>query len=258
MLEHLVATSLGRKNRPSGGFFILGWSTLRRIHRFMRTNFYVDGYNLYYGCLKHTPYKWLDQKILLVDHILHSQDPNAELGVIKFFTADVKAKVASQGQRAQIAQQNYHRALEILYPDQIDIIKGYYSLERANLPVFKKPPDKSDRVAVWRLEEKQTDVNIAIEAYRDASKWLCQQLVFVTNDSDIEPSLRAIREDLGDTIRIGVVVPRREGNHRPPSESLSKYADWVRSYILEDELKLSQLPEQIPTPKKPIKRPDYW
>ncbi|QSR35894.1 NYN domain-containing protein [Marinobacterium iners] len=224
----------------------------------MRTNFYVDGYNLYYGCLKHTPYKWLDQKALLVDHILHSQDPKAELGVIKFFTADVKAKVASQGQRAQIAQQNYHKALELLYPGKIDIIKGYYSLERANLPVFKIPPDKTDRVTVWRLEEKQTDVNIAIEAYRDVSKNLAQQLVFVTNDSDIEPSLRAIREDFGDAVSIGVIVPRRKDNHRAPTASLGKYANWVRGYILEEELKNSQLPELVPTRKKPIKRPDYW
>jgi hypothetical protein len=26
----------------------------------MRTNVYVGGFNLYYGCLKGTPYQWLD------------------------------------------------------------------------------------------------------------------------------------------------------------------------------------------------------
>ena len=26
----------------------------------MRTNVYVDAFNLYYGCLKGTPYRWLD------------------------------------------------------------------------------------------------------------------------------------------------------------------------------------------------------
>jgi hypothetical protein len=25
-----------------------------------RVNIYVDGFNLYYGCCKATPYKWLD------------------------------------------------------------------------------------------------------------------------------------------------------------------------------------------------------
>ena len=224
----------------------------------MKTNVYVDGYNLYYGCLKHSAYKWLDLKSLLADKILHTQDPDAELGIIKFFTADVKAKIASRGQAAQIAQFQYHRGLQQLYPDEISIIKGFYSLERANLPAYKKPPDKSDRVEVWRLEEKQTDVNIVLEAYRDACKGEIEQLVFVTNDSDIEPVLRAIREDFADTVRIGVVVPRLKSNHRPTNVSLSQYADWTRHHILEDELQNSQLPDQIPTRKKPIKRPDYW
>ncbi len=30
----------------------------------MRTNIYIDGFNLYYGALKDTPYKWLDLKAL--------------------------------------------------------------------------------------------------------------------------------------------------------------------------------------------------
>lgn len=224
----------------------------------MKTNFYIDGYNLYYGCLKHTPFKWLDLKSLFADKILNIQNPKATLGVIKFFTADVKAKVATRGQLAQIAQNQYHRGLSQLYPDEISIIKGYYSLERANLPVFKQPPDKGDRVEVWRLEEKQTDVNIALEAYRDAAKGDIEQLVFVTNDSDIVPALIAIREDFGDAIKIGIIVPRIKNNHRPCNVSLSKFADWTRQHILNDELRKSQLPDQIPTRKKPIKRPDYW
>jgi len=30
----------------------------------MRTYVYIDGFNLYYGALKGTPYKWLDVKAL--------------------------------------------------------------------------------------------------------------------------------------------------------------------------------------------------
>ncbi len=30
----------------------------------MRTHVYVDGFNLYYGCLKGTSYKWLDLEAL--------------------------------------------------------------------------------------------------------------------------------------------------------------------------------------------------
>ena len=30
----------------------------------VRTNIYIDGFNLYYGCLKNTPHKWLDLRAL--------------------------------------------------------------------------------------------------------------------------------------------------------------------------------------------------
>jgi hypothetical protein len=44
---------LGRKNRRFGGFFIY-------VREIMETIVYIDGYNLFYGCLKHTKDKWLD------------------------------------------------------------------------------------------------------------------------------------------------------------------------------------------------------
>lgn len=228
----------------------------------IKTKIYIDGYNLYYGCLKYTEYKWLDIYKLFVDHIIKVQSPNSEIIKIKYFTADIKAKMASRGQKALIAQAHYHRALLNLYPNDIEIIKGHYSLEKANLPVYKKPPSKKDKVSVWRLEEKQTDVNIVLNIYRDVIQTRCKQIVIVSNDTDLTPVLKMIREDLGDSIKIGVVAPIRqkhkEKHQRPASGSLAKYADWVRTYILEDELKNSQLPSKIPTKKKPILKPNYW
>jgi len=225
----------------------------------MKTVIYVDGYNLFYGCLKHSSDKWLVVKTLLFDWIIRAQHPDSELVCLKFFTADIKSKVATHGDAAQVAQQSYHRALELLYPQHIKIIRGYYSLEKAQLLAYKKPPVKSERVDVWRLEEKQTDVNIALEAYRDAAKGVVQQQVFVSNDTDLSPALAAIREDFGSAIQIGVILPIRESrNHRPGNQQLSKHANWTRRHITDFELANSQLPEQIPTKKKPIKKPDYW
>jgi hypothetical protein len=37
----------------------------------LRTRVYIDGYNLYYGCLKHSADKWLDVRTL-VERILPS------------------------------------------------------------------------------------------------------------------------------------------------------------------------------------------
>lgn len=228
----------------------------------MKTICYVDGYNLFYGCLKHSNDKWLDLYKLLFEHIIYQQNPASELVEIKFFTADIKAKVASHGDAAQQAQQAYHRALLQLYPSQISLINGYYSLEKAKLLAYRQPPDKLDRVEVWKLEEKQTDVNIALESYRDAMKGNAEQLVFVSNDTDLAPALKAIREDLQDQVQLGVIIPIRkpvEGrSHRPGNKQLNIYADWERNYITDEELARSHLPDKIPTRKKTIIKPEYW
>ncbi len=204
----------------------------------------------------------MDIHKLFFEQILIPQTPQTKLVSIKYFTADIKAKVAPRGQTSWIAQQTYLRALQILYPQKICIIKGYYSLEKAKLLAYQQPLDKEQRLDVWKLEEKQTDVNIALEAYRDASKGNAEQLVFVTNDSDIAPVLEAIREDFSDKLKIGVVFPIRtsidKGTHRPANKQLSRLADWTRRHITDKELAASHLPNQVPTRKRPIGKPEYW
>lgn len=228
----------------------------------MKTIIYVDGYNLFYGCLKHSQDKWLDIQKLLFERIVRVQDPGSELVCIKYFTASIRAKIATHGQDAVTAQQSYHRALEALYPSTVEIIKGYYSLEKARLLEYRQPPDKSRRVAVWRLEEKETDVNMALEAYRDGLKAGVDQQVFVSNDTDLAPVVKALKEDLGGRLQLGVIFPIRDpkssNGHRPGNKSLSEFADWTRHHITDVELSQSHLPDQIPTRKKPIRKPDYW
>ncbi|HNG61997.1 MAG TPA: NYN domain-containing protein, partial [Cellvibrionaceae bacterium] len=238
------------------GFFISGI-----LKSPMKTICYVDGYNLYYGCLKNTAFKWLDLHALLT-RILHVQNPTTEIVAIKFFTAPVITKFATHGDLAQASQQQYHRALIALYPDTMQIINGYYTTGKHNAMVYQAPPNKEQRVDVWRLEEKQTDVNLALQAYRDAAMGLVQQLVFVTNDTDQEPTLKQIQEDFADRIKIGVVLPisepRDESAARPGNRRLSVFADWTRKHIKMDELLQAQLPSVIPTGKKPIRKPVYW
>ena len=53
----------------------------------MRTIVYVDGFNLYYGALKSSPWKWLDL-LLLFETILQ---PHHDIQAIKYFTARVSS-----------------------------------------------------------------------------------------------------------------------------------------------------------------------
>jgi len=225
----------------------------------MDTIVYIDGYNLYYGRLKHTPYKWLNP-FKLFQTILKVQDPASNIIKIKYFTAPVKANFASHGQASVAAQNSYHRALKYLYGNRLDIIQGYHTVEKGNSLCYKKPIDKNNRVAIWKFEEKQTDVNIALHMYRDALNESISQQVLVSNDSDLELPLKLIKEDKPNII-IGLVTPRKKPINsptRPPNESLSRFSNWTRHHILNEECQLAQLDEKISTLKKPILKPKHW
>jgi uncharacterized LabA/DUF88 family protein len=227
----------------------------------VRTIVYIDGYNFYFGLLKNTAHKWLDV-VALVKHICHIQNPEFDIVGVKFFTAPVITRVSSRGDKAQHAQQTYHRALNARYPDILDIINGYYILEQGNFPEYKHPIVKGDKVAVWRLEEKQTDVNIALHLYRDVTLQTCEHIVLVSGDSDLEPALTFIKQDYPQIHR-GLILPRPKPVEsakgiRSSNKTLSDLSHWTRSYVLDTELRNFQFPDKVPTQKKPALKPDYW
>lgn len=78
----------------------------------MRTFAYVDGYNLYHGRLKYTPFKWLDLQGLL-SSMLRIQTPSSDLAAVKLFTASIKARYARRGQES-VAAQNTRIAVLLL------------------------------------------------------------------------------------------------------------------------------------------------
>ena len=228
-----------------------------------KTAVYVDGYNLYYGRLRNTTYKWLDL-VRLFDELLTVQDGVARIEAVKLFSAHALARFASHGNASVQAQQAYHRALQTLYPERFSIVLGTHSMDNSGalVPVFRDgmPYDRNDRVRVWKIEEKKTDVNLAM--YRDAAKGLYDQVVLCSNDSDAEPVLQALREDFPALV-IGVVTPVSppdsvKGSPRGVSSSLSRHAHWTRRYLLDGELTAAQLPPRVPTNKKPIVKPLHW
>jgi uncharacterized LabA/DUF88 family protein len=228
----------------------------------IRTSVFIDGYNLYYGRLKGSPYKWLDV-VELMRHIVRVQHGDFEVTCVHYFSAPAKEAFATHGKESVIAQQSYHRALLAKYPQPLfRMTLGTHAYDRrgALLPRYVEgaPCDKTDRVRVWSLEEKQTDVNLALSMYRACAKRECDQVVVCSNDSDVEPALSAIRDDFPE-VKIGVVTPADPADqHRRFSKSLASYADWARRYILDEELAAAQLPPHVPTNKKPARKPAHW
>lgn len=229
------------------------------------TAIYVDGYNFYYGRIRGTPHKWTDL-VALFDYLLHEQDPADHVKVVRYFSAFCLAKFATHGADSAIAQERYLRAHEALHGDRFSKTMGSHSHDRSgvSMPRFNDGSayDRRDRVKVWKLEEKQTDVNIALAMYRDAASGRFSQQVICSNDSDIEPVLRAIREDFPQ-VRLGVVTPRHpphpsNDKHRSVMSSLTNFADWSKSHIQDDALDACQLPLRVRTRKRPIEKPSHW
>lgn len=233
----------------------------------LRTRIYVDGYNLYYGCLKGTPYKWLDllplfdQQILPSIFVVHSGQPATMQLLplaIKFFTAKILDKAAKAGDSVS-SQARYHTALRKLHDGRIELIEGYYSLIEAKAKIVdaadpRKWPRDCEDILVWKLEEKQSDVNLALHAYHDAMTGEVDQVVIVTNDTDIAPALQMIRAHT--KVLIGLVIPTQD-HQRVPNTDLARLAHWVRSHITKDELAACQLPRVIPG-RNPTIKPESW
>jgi len=229
------------------------------------TAVYVDGYNLYYGRLRGTGYKWLDL-VSLFERVLHDQDPSARLERLRYFSAPALARFARHGSASVEAQQDYHNALLRQHAPMVSITLGRHAFNRGGdlLPRFLENGgfDRNDRVRVWNLEEKQTDVSLAIAMYRDACSGALGQIVLCSNDSDAAPALEAIRQDFP-RIVIGIVAPRRPPvpgarEHRSTSSALSAHAHWTRHHLLDSELEGALLPSIVHTGRKPIRRPAHW
>lgn len=236
----------------------------------MRTRVYIDGYNLYFGSLKGTPYKWLNPVSLVEKLLKRSGSCNTFLDPlsVKYFTAEINARAATDPNSLN-DQRAYHLALNLFLKDELSLFRGSYSIDEAKAPKVEKsqnnkniPIPKSERVKIWKMEEKQSDVSLAVEALYDAiMEPTIEQFVFVTNDTDLIPALQKIRDYKHgkDPVKIGLIAPIREDDlYRKPNGSLSRLADWTVRYISNEELCHSQLPCRIPgTPKTAIK-PLSW
>lgn len=95
----------------------------------MRTRVYVDGFNLYYGALKGTQFKWLN----LVDIARHVLPAAHTIDKVIYFTARVSG---ISNRRAPGRQQVYLNALNTL--PEIEIQFGSFLAKTAWRPLIKR------------------------------------------------------------------------------------------------------------------------
>lgn len=219
---------------------------------------YVDGFNLYYGVLKHTQFKWLNLRSF-VSAIIREQNPNSDIVRCAFYTAMTMARFASRGEQSVQAQSIYHRALLSPHFPPVEVIVSHHAAEKRLLPLCSEhvSPSCSERIRVWSLTEKKTDVRLALDAYRDAMSQKFDQIVLVSNDTDFEPLIEALAADFPHLIR-GVIAPRRIGSERQVANGLRNYATWLCRSVPAETLARHQFPARVPTRKRPVFKPDHW
>jgi uncharacterized LabA/DUF88 family protein len=208
----------------------------------MRTFVYVDGFNLYYGAVKGTPYKWLDLKALFTRVL----DPACKILAIKYYTAIITARPDDPD--APTRQVTYFNALKAYIPE-IYIKYGHFISKPVTMRL-EKPTMFRKFASVIKSEEKGSDVNLALHLLNDAWRNQYDCAVLVSNDSDIAETLRLVRKH--HKKRIILLVP---GNPdiRPPAIQLKRYAHTTISIPME-AIAASQLPNPIPgtTIHKPV------
>ena len=114
-----------------------------------KTYVYIDGFNLYYGSIKQTPYKWLD-----LGKICHALLPNNNIYSIKYFTAKVSGRPGYLD--APIHQELYLSALRTI--PSLEIIYGHFLTHSVYMPISGSNPCRW--VPVDKTEEKGSDVNL--------------------------------------------------------------------------------------------------
>lgn len=210
----------------------------------MRTYVYVDGFNLYYGALKKSPYKWLDIKALFTSVLR----PGNQIQAIKYYIARVSAR--PENPDAPTRQDAYLRALTAYIPELSITFGGF-----VHKPVSMRlvTPSWGKKYAqVWKSEEKGSDVNLAVHLLNDAWHKRYDCAVVCSNDGDLAEALRIVRKELRKTVILA--VPGDAAN-RPPSNQLRRWASYTLQ-IPPAALAASQLPDPIPGTK--IHKPSAW
>ena len=151
----------------------------------MQTTFLIDGFNFYHS-IKSFPknLRWFNY----FDFCKHFMRATDTLHSITYFTA-----------RAYWLQDSAARHgvfIDACKTLGVRVVEGKFKEKTTTCPICKKK--------TIRHEEKATDVNLALHAYRIAK--YVEQIFLVTGDTDLVPAIKMIKQDYP-SVKVGVIFP---------------------------------------------------
>lgn len=219
-----------------------------------RVRVYVDGFNLYYGALQKNPaVKWLD---------IESWASSLVGTPVKHVTY-CTAKVTSYNDpQAPVRQEKYLQALT-RPGSHVQVVKGKFSVNETRMPRTHRQGCSccggngcteltctccsEAKVRVVKVEEKGSDVNLAVLLVRDALKGQMDTAIVVSGDSDLQRAVDIARRE-------GVTVYIAEPRNRRHSLHGNGYLG-----VLVSDLAQHQFPDEMTAPNGArIGRPARW
>lgn len=223
-------------------------------------NFYIDGFNLYNGCLRSSPYRWLDLRALCEQLAL-----GRTINHIRYFTARVHGVKA-------LRQQVYLHALTSL-PSVHVHTEGHFTVHTVVRPIANTPakdmtavleyenggtwhplarpwPGHWLRASVRDVKEKGTDVNLATYLLVEAYAQDAHEAYVISGDSDLEMPIRIANG----RVPVGVVNPVFGRRSKELQAAASGYTT-LNAHLLAN----SQFPQQVILPTgKTVTKPKTW
>lgn len=223
----------------------------------MKTNVYVDGFNLYYAIKSLSGSKWLNLKELAQQVV-----PSAAVSKVRYFTARVSGAVdpgapgrqqvylnalrtvpeveihfgtfLAKGQwrpvlKLPVAQRQMTdgNGLSVTFPAgniSVDVDPGLATSRLESLTVGSyggtgaagRPIAQPDSVKayVFGMEEKGSDVNLAVHLVNDAWAGSFDAAIVISNDTDLVEPIRIVAQQLGKPVYL-LTPPGRFGAAKP-------------------------------------------
>lgn len=168
-----------------------------------RVSFFIDGFNFYHAVdakSQYHKYKWISFSRLAQSYLLKSE----QLADVFYFTT------LAAWNPAKVARHRlFIRAQEL---EGVKLVYGEFKQKQKRCPLCHQ---------VFRtVEEKQTDVNIALALFQQAVLDTYDNAVIVSGDTDLIPAINAVRKTFP-TKRVGSLIPIGRA-----SEDLKKQTDF--------------------------------
>ena len=211
----------------------------------MRTNVYIDGFNLYNRAVKDTSYKWLD-----LSKLCQALLPRHEIHRIRYFTALVHTR--PKDLQAPQRQQIYLRALKTI--PNLTMEFGQFRSRTKERPLVTPTPGQPRNVLVHNTEEKGTDVNLATHLLMDGYEDDYEQALVISNDADLALPISMVHNKLQRAV--GIVNPNIDPKEGMPKE-LRDAATFNRR-LHKSVLGKCQFPPTLQDVKGTITKPNTW